>query len=162
MPLSSITYISRAAEVRGERRHMFLDGLVKEADRNNAPLGVAGWLILVDDFFIQVLEGARGPISETYARIMVDDRHSDIHIVGAGPLVMRRFPASGLVAFDINSATNPVFSKYKVRPEFCPYQMAPHALADLIEQIALVCAKLDTSNRRRTAETPEAAQAALA
>lgn len=132
---------------------MFLDNLVKEADLRNAPLGVSGCLILVDDFFIQVLEGARGSISDTYSRIVRDDRHRDIQVVAAGPLVMRQFPSSGLAAFDIKSATNPVFAKYRVRPDFCPYQMAPHALADLIDQIAVVCAKLDTSNRRqRTVE----------
>ncbi|MFK7793324.1 MAG: BLUF domain-containing protein [Devosiaceae bacterium] len=151
MPLYTITYISRAPEVRGEQRRMFLSSLVKQADKNNIPQGVAGCLIHVDDFFIQVMEGPRGSLSETYNRICIDERHREVHLVHASPAITRQFTAPTLAAFDIASDTNPVFAKYKVRPQFCPYQMAPHALADLIEQIALVCAKLDTSNRQKSA-----------
>lgn len=148
MPLYSITYISRAPEVRGEQRRIFLNSLVKQADAKNVPQGVAGCLIHVDDFFIQVLEGPRGPLSETYNRITDDDRHNEVHLVGAGPIIQRQFIATALAAFDIASATNPVFAKYRVRPQFCPYDMAPHALSDLIDQLALVCAKLDATNRK--------------
>ncbi|WP_375572738.1 BLUF domain-containing protein [Ahrensia marina] len=148
MPLYSIIYISRAPEVRGEQRRMFLSNLVKQADGNNMQNGVSGCLIHVDDYFIQVMEGPRGPLSETFNRIAQDDRHHDVHLVHAGPLVTRQFTSPSLAAFDIASESNPVFLKYRVRPDFCPYHMAPHALTDLIEQIALVCAKLDSSNRR--------------
>ena len=148
MPLYTLTYISRAPEVRGEQRRLFLGSIVKQADKRNQPRGVSGCLIHVDDYFIQVMEGPRCALSETYNRISRDERHHDINIVHVGATIARQFTAPGLAAFDIASETNPVFSKYKVRPTFCPYEMAPHALADLIEQIALVCAKLDSSNRR--------------
>ena len=148
MPLYTLTYISRAAPVRGEQRRVFLNNLVKQADRHNIEQGVGGCLIHVDDFFIQVMEGPRGAISETFHRIARDERHHEVHIVHAAPAVTRQFTVPTLAAFDIASDTNPVFAKYRVRPQFCPYQMAPHALSDLIEQIAMVCAKLDTSNRR--------------
>ncbi|MEM6382747.1 MAG: BLUF domain-containing protein [Pseudomonadota bacterium] len=149
MPLYALTYISRAPEVRGENRRLFLHELVKQANRNNTKTGVAGCLIHVDDFFIQLLEGPRGPLSETYNRIVSDPRHHDINLVQVGPVMTRQFVSPLLATFDIDSRTNPVFLKYKVRPEFCPYQIAPHALADLIEQIAMVCAKLDSSSRSK-------------
>lgn len=148
MPLYSITYISRAPEVRGEQRRVFLNSLVKQADAKNVPLGVSGCLIHVDDYFIQVMEGPRGPLSETYNRVAHDERHNDVNLITVGPIIQRQFTTPTLAAFDIASATNPVFAKYRVRPEFCPYQMAPHALSDLIEQLALVCAKLDATNRK--------------
>lgn len=149
MPLYTITYISRAPEVRGEQRRIFLRNIVKQADKNNVPHGVSGCLIHVDDFFIQVMEGPRGPLSDAYNRIAQDERHYEINLVHVGPAVTRQFTSPSLAAFDIASDTNPVFAKYRVRPEFCPYQMAPHALSDLIEQIAVVCAKLDTTNRQK-------------
>ena len=148
MPLYTLTYISKAAPVRGEQRRLFLNNLVKQADRNNIDQGVGGCLVHVDDYFIQVMEGPRGAISDTYNRIARDQRHSEVHIVHTGPAITRKFAAPTLAAFDISSDDNPVFAKYRVQPRFCPYQMAPHALSDLIEQIALVCAKLDTTNRR--------------
>jgi hypothetical protein len=95
--------------------------------------------VLCDARILNIFEGAgRNPGTS--------DR--EVNLVDAGPLVTRQFTSPSLAAFDIASETNPVFSKYKVRPKFCPYQLAPHALGDLIEQIALVCAKLDSSNRR--------------
>ncbi|MEM1288900.1 MAG: BLUF domain-containing protein [Pseudomonadota bacterium] len=148
MPLYSMTYISRAPEVRGEQRRLFLNSIVKQADKKNLKTGVSGCLIHVDDFFIQLMEGPRGPLSETYNRIVNDERHHDINMVHAAPIVTRQFTSPSLAAFDIASHSNPVFLRYKVRPEFCPYQIAPHALSDLIDQIAIVCAKLDTTNRR--------------
>ena len=158
MPLYTITYISRAPEVRGEQRRAFLGSIVKQADRINRRNGVSGCLIHVDDYFIQVMEGPRGPLSETYNRIAQDDRHHDVNLIQAGPAVTRQFTSPSLAAFDIAADSNPVFSKYKVRPDFCPYQMAPHSLTDLIDQIAIVCAKLDTNNRRvRTLPPSQAA-----
>jgi hypothetical protein len=151
MPLYTITYISRAPEVRGEQRRIFLRNIVKQADKNNQPDGVSGCLIHVDDYFIQVMEGPRGALSETYNRICRDERHHDVNLVQVGPSVARQFTAPTIAAFDIASQTNPVFAKYRVHPEFCPYHLAPHALSDLIEQIAIVCAKLDTNNRSKAA-----------
>ncbi|MBV6657729.1 MAG: BLUF domain-containing protein [Devosiaceae bacterium] len=148
MPLYAITYISRAPEVRGENRKLFLNSLIKQADAKNLKTGVSGCLIHVDDFFIQLLEGPRGPLSETYNRIVQDERHSEVNLVAAGPILTRQFTSPNLAAFDIASETNPVFLKFRVRPEFCPYQIAPDALAGLIEQIAIVCARLDTANRK--------------
>lgn len=149
MPLYTLTYISRAPEIRGEQRRLFLHHLVQQADRKNQPLGVSGCLIHVDDYFIQLLEGPRGPLSDTYNRIATDERHREVAIVQASPVIVRQFTAPTLAAFDIDGTTNPVFTKYKVRPDFCPYQIAPDALADLISKIALVCAKLDSSNRAK-------------
>lgn len=152
MPLYSITYISRAPEVRGEQRRIFLNSLVKQADAKNVPQGVGGCLIHVDDYFIQVMEGPRGPLSETYNRIAHDERHSEVNLVTVGPITARQFTLPTLAAFDIASAGNPVFAKYRVRPSFCPYHMAPHALSDLIDQLAIVCAKLDVTNRKKQHE----------
>ena len=157
MPLYALTYISRAPEVRGEARRLFLAGLVKQADRNNQRVGVTGCLIHVDDYFIQLLEGSRGELSETYRRILADGRHTEVHLVQAGPVLTRQFTGPGLAAFDIASATNPVFLKYRATPDFCPYRIAPDALADLVEQMARVCVRLDASNRASRAKTGDKA-----
>jgi hypothetical protein len=101
MPLYTITYISRAPEMRGEQRRIFLGSLVKQADKNNAPYGVSGCLIHVDDYFIQVMEGPRGPLSDTYNRIAQDERHHEVNLVHAGPLVTRQFtsPVAGRLRY---------------------------------------------------------------
>ncbi|MEM6711878.1 MAG: BLUF domain-containing protein [Pseudomonadota bacterium] len=148
MPLYTLTYISKAPQMRGDVRRQFINALVKQADGRNIPLGVSGCLVHVDDFFMQVLEGPRGDVSDTYNRIARDERHDDVHIVCAEPLISRQFPLPSLAVFDIESEDNPVFAKYRVGPQFSPYLLAPDALGDLLDQIALVCSKLDSVNRK--------------
>ncbi len=49
--------------------------------RNNPPQGITGLLCHTDTIFLQILEGGRSEVSALLARIMRDDRHSDMTLL---------------------------------------------------------------------------------
>jgi Sensors of blue-light using FAD len=54
--------------------------------------GISGFLIFTSTHFVQVLEGSREAVMETYERINRDTRHTDITLVGILPVEYRSFP----------------------------------------------------------------------
>lgn len=55
-----------------------LTGILTTARRNNLRDGITGALICREDLFVQLLEGKREAVTQTFARILRDDRHTEI------------------------------------------------------------------------------------
>jgi hypothetical protein len=65
--------------------------IVAVSQMNNASLGLTGFLHAEEDLFIQYLEGAPKPLWALYERLHLDDRHTDMMLLGRGNLDKRRF-----------------------------------------------------------------------
>jgi hypothetical protein len=140
MPLYRISYLSRAPETRGNLRDQFVASILSQARENNSEKGVTGMLVYVDDFFIQVLEGSRGVVSELLDKIMHDERHEAVNLVHANPVSSRIFPQK-MSCFDVMSAQTPLLQRYAVSDGFDPYQLSPQSLDDLIDDLIRVSKK---------------------
>jgi hypothetical protein len=57
----------------------------------NRSVGLTGLLLTVQGHFIQALEGNVAAVRATYARIAMDPRHRDLHIIAQGPAGKRLF-----------------------------------------------------------------------
>ncbi|WP_299283137.1 BLUF domain-containing protein [uncultured Tateyamaria sp.] len=60
--------------------------------RNNARDGITGLLAYHDGRFLQVLEGPEGAVAACLARINVDQRHTRVRTLSAGPVKAALFP----------------------------------------------------------------------
>ncbi|WP_431283700.1 BLUF domain-containing protein [Humitalea sp. 24SJ18S-53] len=69
-----------------------LDDILLAARRNNARRGITGALICRSDLFMQMLEGPRTLVTETFGRILQDDRHVDVSLIWTGDTNERLFP----------------------------------------------------------------------
>jgi hypothetical protein len=69
-----------------------LDDILVSARRHNAANGVTGALICRHDIFLQMLEGPRRKVTETFARILRDDRHIEVSLLWCGDAPFRSFP----------------------------------------------------------------------
>ena len=67
------------------------DAILEQSRRNNPPRGITGLLCFVDDIFVQVLEGGRDPVSDLFATIVRDDRHTGVRILAYEEIGERRF-----------------------------------------------------------------------
>jgi hypothetical protein len=72
--------------------HSVLNGILSQSRRCNARDQITGALICRADVYLQMLEGSAEALDSTYARIMRDDRHVEIHQHAYGPTTERLFP----------------------------------------------------------------------
>jgi hypothetical protein len=70
-----------------------LAGILMAARRNNPLLGITGALICRHDIYLQLIEGPADAIDELYARILADDRHTNVELLLTEAMGDRMFPA---------------------------------------------------------------------
>ena len=68
-----------------------LDDILTAARSLNAQHGITGALICRADMFMQMLEGPRAKVTETFGRIQADDRHVDVTLLHVGDTPERIF-----------------------------------------------------------------------
>jgi hypothetical protein len=62
------------------------------ARRNNARDDITGALICRADLYLQLLEGPRAAVTTTFHKILADDRHLDVMLIGSSDIKTRMFP----------------------------------------------------------------------
>jgi Sensors of blue-light using FAD len=70
-----------------------LAGILSAARRNNPQLGITGALVCRHDIYLQLIEGPASAIDSLYARILVDDRHTNVELLLSEGVGERLFPA---------------------------------------------------------------------
>jgi hypothetical protein len=87
-----ICYSKMAAIDRGDP-HLRADlkGILEWFKRHNMANGVTGALLLNQSYFAQVLEGDRKAVTESFAGILQDLRHTDHVILDSRAIPSRRF-----------------------------------------------------------------------
>lgn len=69
-----------------------LNNILARSRHNNERDGITGALICRGDLFLQMLEGPRSAVTATFQRILGDDRHLDVMLIGSGDIKTRLFP----------------------------------------------------------------------
>ena len=88
MRLSQLIYTSRPFGFDD----LELMNILLVSRHNNERDGITGSLICREDIYLQLLEGPRAAVSTTYARILHDNRHAEMVLLGAGDAQERLFP----------------------------------------------------------------------
>ena len=70
-----------------------LNTILTSARKNNRSAGITGALIHRQDLFVQMLEGSRFAVSNVFARILQDKRHTEVAVLYAGDTAARLFPS---------------------------------------------------------------------
>ncbi|MDP5104155.1 MAG: BLUF domain-containing protein [Erythrobacter sp.] len=70
-----------------------LAGILSAARRNNPQQGITGALICRHDVYLQLIEGPAEAIDSLYARILSDDRHTNVDLLLTEDMGERMFPA---------------------------------------------------------------------
>ncbi|MBP0466699.1 BLUF domain-containing protein [Roseomonas sp. PWR1] len=87
MRLSQLIYVSRPFGFHEGT----LDDILVSACRHNERNGITGSLVCRADLFLQILEGPRAAVTETFGRILRDDRHVEATILHCGDTPERMF-----------------------------------------------------------------------
>jgi Sensors of blue-light using FAD len=88
MPLAQLIYTSRPFGFD----EATLDDILTTARVKNAQANITGALICRADLYMQMLEGPRQALTDTFARILRDDRHVEVRLVHCADTPERLFP----------------------------------------------------------------------
>ncbi len=78
MTLFRLIYLSYAAP---NLEYPDLLDIMQKSEKNNSASGITGMLCYGDSMFLQILEGDRKLVSQTYDRISKDKRHFDSELI---------------------------------------------------------------------------------
>jgi hypothetical protein len=134
MVLTRLTYFSRVRLHGPINDH--LDDILVTSVANNRRDDITGVLVHDGRWFAQMLEGREAIVSETFERILRDERHLDVSLVSVHPIGARRFPDWWMrgIAYDDNNSE--LFRHYGENHQFNPPLMRVDRLCDLIEELA--------------------------
>jgi hypothetical protein len=135
--LVRLIYCSRAVPaVDAEELHAIL----KTARTHNSKHGITGVLCSSDGFFIQVIEGGRGPVNQLYQQIVVDGRHTDVTLLGYEEIGERRFAGWSMGQANMARLNPAMLLKYSEQASLDPYALSGQAMMALFEELVATAA----------------------
>ncbi len=102
--------------------------IMQKSEQNNILVGLTGILCFGDDMFLQVLEGGRKAVSQTYHRITQDQRHYDPEIIECVEVDQRHFSTWSMKTVRLGEFPDKIkelLLKYSPSPIFKPNLMNP-------------------------------------
>ncbi len=122
MALYRLIYVSQA--VTGLEYPDLVD-ILEKSERNNKSAGVTGMLSFGDSMFLQLLEGSRRVVSQTYNRILLDKRHFNAELIDFSEIDHRDFGLWSMRAVQIGNQPEirELILKYSSSSTFSPISM---------------------------------------
>jgi hypothetical protein len=130
--LVRLLYASRAATALSAA---VVDSIMTQSRRNNPDRGITGILCYSDDIFLQVLEGSRDDVCETFNAIVRDDRHSNVRILFFEEISERRFGGWTMGQVNIAKVNPSLLLKYAQKPVLNPFNCSGRASMALLEEL---------------------------
>jgi hypothetical protein len=100
-----------------------LDSILEQSRANNPPLGITGILCFNDDLFIQVLEGGRDEVCDTYNKIVRDE------------IAERRFGGWTMGQVNIAKINPSLLLKYSEKAALNPFTCSGRASMALLDEL---------------------------
>lgn len=130
MHLVQLVYFSRpvSEDVNGN-----IEAILRSSRAYNSRSSVTGMLCFRDDYYLQVLEGARTAVSETFSRVSMDSRHKNVVLVGYQPAAERAFTKWSMHWVPI---TDESILRYSTTDRFQPDTMSFPGTIEFMKEIA--------------------------
>ena len=112
-----------------------LDEILAQSRINNPQQGITGILCFSDNIFIQVLEGGRDEVCETYNKIVRDNRHREVRILTYDEISERRFGGWTMGQVNIAKVNPSLLLKYSEKPSLNPFSCSGLASMSLLEEL---------------------------
>lgn len=110
--------------------------IIGSAIRRNRTVGLTGLLLVVQGQFIQALEGKDDSVRDTYARISMDVRHSDLHIISQGPVERRLFGEWNMCASSLAPSDGAILAVLDSKGDFNPKALTAASTQRLLTTVA--------------------------
>ena len=91
MPLSRLIYFSQTIALNRDIAERHIEQILEVSRSKNEESGITGILLSDARYYLQLLEGRRGPLNEAYARILKSDLHTDVTLLDFRAIEKRAF-----------------------------------------------------------------------
>lgn len=132
--LVRLMYASRAAaSVDADA----LAAVLRQSKEHNPRSGITGVLCFCSNarIFLQVLEGARDAVSETYHRIVRDERHADVVLLSYEEIGERSFSSWSMGQVNMSRLNPSLVLKYSESAVLDPYAVSGKASLALFNEL---------------------------
>jgi hypothetical protein len=110
--------------------------IIGSAIRRNRAVGLTGLLLVVQGHFVQALEGNIDHVRNTYARIAMDPRHHDLHIISQGPAEKRLFGEWNMCANALAPSDKAILDVLDGKGDFNPKALTAAGVQRLLTTVA--------------------------
>ena len=105
------------------------------AQAHNAASGVTGVLVYGSGIFMQAIEGSRQAVSDLYALILRDQRHSEVTLLHYEEIYERRFGGWTMGVVNTSCINPALLLKYGEKAALDPYTMSGKASMALLDEL---------------------------
>ncbi len=130
--LVRLLYASRAAKPQTARN---VAAILAECQKNNPRHGITGVLCYSDDIYLQVLEGGRDAVCETFNAIVRDTRHESVRLLSFEEISERRFGSWSMGQVNIEKINSTLLLKYAEKAELNPFTVSGKVSMALLEEL---------------------------
>jgi hypothetical protein len=130
--LVRLLYASRAAKPLTAKT---VAAILFECQSNNPARGITGVLCYSDDIFLQVLEGGRDAVCETFNAIVRDARHEEVRLLAFDEISERRFGGWTMGQVNIEKVNPTLLLKYAETAELNPFLVSGKVSLALLEEL---------------------------
>lgn len=120
--------------------------ILGKCQHNNALHGVTGILCYSDKVFMQVMEGTRDAVCDTYNRIVGDPRHVDVRLLAFDEISERRFGTWTMGQVNAGKVNPALLLKYAGRAALDPFALSGRTSLSLMEELAATASVLGRSS----------------
>lgn len=106
--------------------------ILMQSRRNNPRKKIGGVLYYGDGCFFQCLEGQSDVVNELVAKIMQDERHSNVQILKVSPITQRQFNNWSMKYIPLESDISALLKRHHL-DSFDPYQFSDEIIDDLVQ-----------------------------
>jgi hypothetical protein len=130
--LVRLLYASRAAKALSAKT---IASILNECQRNNPAHGITGVLCYSEEIFLQVLEGGRDAVCETFNAIVRDPRHEQVRLLHFEEISERRFGGWTMGQVNISKVNSSLLLKYAEKAELNPFAVSGQVSLALLEDL---------------------------
>ena len=112
-----------------------LDGILDWSRSYNPRVGITGVLCLLDDTYMQYLEGEEADVATLFASIRQDTRHRDPTILDRRAIAQRAYPTWSMAALEWDDRTRAIFRSFSPGTHLDLYASDPTTAAPLVRAL---------------------------
>jgi Sensors of blue-light using FAD len=140
--LVRLLYASRAAKALNAKT---VATILAACQRNNPAHGITGVLCYSDQIFLQVLEGGRDAVCDTFNTIVRDTRHEQVRLLSFEEISERRFGGWSMGQVNIEKVNSSLLMKYAEKAELNPFAVSGKVSMALLEELIATASVLGRS-----------------